>query len=40
MMDINVSKDEHISRWVDPENLIYVSEIESETKYNIKKVIN
>ena len=24
MMDIKVSKDKNISRWVDPENLIYV----------------
>ena len=31
MMDVKVSKDKHISRWVNRENLIYVNEIESKT---------
>ena len=31
MMDIIVSKDKNISRWVDQENLINVHDIESKT---------
>ena len=31
MMDVKVSKDKNISRWVDAENLIYLDEIESKT---------
>ena len=30
-MDVEVSKDKHLSRWVDRENIIYVDEIESKT---------
>ena len=31
MMDAEVSKDKHISRWVEWENLIYAHEIEQKT---------
>ena len=33
-MDIKVSKEKHISRLVNRENLMYVDEIESKTVYN------
>ena len=34
MMEVKVSKDKHISRWVDRENLIYViDEIASKTEH-------
>ena len=32
-MDIKVSKDKYISRWVDRENLIYIWSNESKTVY-------
>ena len=31
MMDVKVSTDRNISRWIYQENLIYVNETESET---------
>ena len=34
MIDIKVSKEKHISRWADRENLISVDEIESKTVHN------
>ena len=36
-MDVKVSKDKHISRWIDKENLITLDEIESKTKHNNKE---
>ena len=36
MMDIKVSEDKNISRWVDRENLIYVKWIESKTMHKDK----
>ena len=33
-MDVEVSKNKNISRWVDRENLIYVDETESKTVHN------
>ena len=35
-MDVKVSKDKHICRWVDRENLMYVR-LESKTKQNDEK---
>ena len=35
-MDVKVSKDKHISSWVDRENLIYVR-LESKTVHNDEK---
>ena len=41
MMDAKVSKDKHITRWVDRENLIYVlDKIEQNMSIMTKKVIN
>ena len=34
MVDIKVSKEKHISRWVNRENLMYEDEIESKTMHN------
>ena len=34
MMDVKVSKNKHISRWVDQENLITLDEIESKIVHN------
>ena len=31
MMDVEVSKDKNISRWVDRENLIMLDKVESKT---------
>ena len=38
MMDIKVSKDKHISIWVDEENLTYVDEIASKAMHIDKEV--
>ena len=37
MVDSKVSKDKHISRWVDQENLTYLDGIESKIVYNNKE---
>ena len=37
MTDVKVSKDEHISKWVDQENLIMLDEKESATKHKNKE---
>ena len=34
MTDVKVSKDKHISRWVNRENLIMLDEIKSKTEHN------
>ena len=39
-MDFKVSKDKHIGRWVDRENLIYVSWNNIKTVHNTKEVID
>ena len=32
-MDVKVTKDKCISRWIDQENLVYVDEIEAKTMH-------
>ena len=39
-MDFKVSKNKHIGRWVDWENLIYLSWNNIKTVHNTKKVID
>ena len=39
-MDVKVSKDKHISRWIDWENLIYVRWNRNKNCIMTKKVIN
>ena len=40
MIDVEVSKDKHINRWVDPENLICLMKKNKKPCIKMKKVIN
>ena len=36
-MDVKVTKDKYISRWIDQENVVYVDEIEAKTMHKGKE---